>query len=89
MAESYSILVAAHAELWSSSAELEAETRKVVDTWVEQIAQDVAARGAERHGTARLAALGVNAAAVTLMLVTFTHTGGLTGAEAGTLVTHA
>jgi energy-coupling factor transporter ATP-binding protein EcfA2 len=76
-------LVAAHPELWASSPGLEAATQRAVDAWIEGIAQDVAERGAERRGPARLAALGVNAAAVTLMLVTFTYTGGLTGAEAG------
>ena len=43
----------------------------------------MAERGAGRRGPARLAALGVNAVAVTLMLVTFSHTGGISGAEAG------
>ena len=77
------LLVAAHPDLWSSTPGLELATREAVDGWIEAIAQDVAERGAEKRGPARLAALGVNAAAVTLMLVTFTSTGGLTGAEAG------
>ena len=77
------LLVAEHVELWSSSPRIETATRAAVDAWVEAIAQDVAARGEGRRGAARLAALGVNAVAVTLMLVTFSSTGGLTGAEAG------
>ncbi len=77
------LLVAAHPELWSCTPGLETATRSAVDAWIEAIAQDVAAHGTGRRGAARLAALGVNAVAVTLMLVTFSHTGGLTGAEAG------
>jgi len=77
------LLVAAHPELWTCSPELEEATRAAVEAWIGLLAQDVAQRGAERRGPARVAALGVNAAAVTLMLVTFAHTGGLTGAEAG------
>jgi energy-coupling factor transporter ATP-binding protein EcfA2 len=77
------LLVAAHPELWSSTPGLEMATRAAIEAWIKTVAQDVAAHGAGRRASARLAALGVNAVAVTLMLVTFTHTGGLTGAEAG------
>jgi energy-coupling factor transporter ATP-binding protein EcfA2 len=76
-------LVAGHPALWSSSSELPAATRETVEDWVRTIAHDVAERGASRRGVARAAALGVNAVAVTLMLATFAHTGGVTGAEAG------
>ena len=76
-------LLAAHPDLWSCTPGLEAETRAAVDAWVASIAQDVAARGAGRRDAARVAALGVNAVAVSVMLVTFTVTGGLTGAEVG------
>ncbi len=77
------LLVAAQPDLWSNSAVLDAAVRRTVDDWVASIASDVAERGASRRNTARVAAVGVNALAVALMLVTFTHTGGLTGAEAG------
>ena len=77
------LLIASHPELWSCSPNLEAATRGAVDAWIAAIARDVAERGAGRRGPARLAALGVNAAAVTLMLVTFSYTGGISGAEAG------
>lgn len=76
-------LVTAHPDLWSSSALLDAAVRRAVDGWIASIASDVAERGASRRSTARVAAVGVNALTVALMLVTFTHTGGLTGAEAG------
>jgi hypothetical protein len=76
-------VLAAHPALWSSSAALESATHEAVDGWVRSIAHDVAERGANKRGVARAAALGVNAVAVTLMLATFAHTGGVTGAEAG------
>jgi hypothetical protein len=76
-------LVAARPELWSSSTLLDAAVRRAVDGWIGSIASDVAERGAGRRSTARVAAVGVNVLTVALMLVTFTHTGGLTGAEAG------
>lgn len=77
------LLMAEHPGLWSSSHELEPSTREAVEAWVVSIASDVATRGASRHGTARVAAFSVNALAVTLMLLTFAHTGGVTGVEAG------
>jgi energy-coupling factor transporter ATP-binding protein EcfA2 len=77
------LLVAAHPDLWSSSTVLDAAVRRAVDGWIASIAADVAERGASRRNTARVAAVGVNVLTVALMLVTFTHTGGLTGAEAG------
>ncbi len=77
------LLIEAHPELWSCSPELETATRQAVDAWIQTMAHDVAERGARRRGPARLAALGVNAAAVTLMLVTFSSTGGISGAEFG------
>ena len=47
------------------------------------IAADVAVTGATKRGVARGLSLGVNAGAVTIMLGTFAHTGGVTGAEVG------
>ena len=43
----------------------------------------VRAEGADRRTTARLASLGVNGAALLLMLAAFASTGGLTGIEVG------
>lgn len=76
-------LLAAHPDLWSCTSGLAAETRAAIDVWMASIAEDVAARGAGRRTAARVAALGVNAVAVSVMLVTFTFTGGLSGAEVG------
>jgi energy-coupling factor transporter ATP-binding protein EcfA2 len=76
-------LVAANAGLWSASPDLAARTRLDVDEWVREIAADVATTGADKRGVARVASLGVNAGAITIMLLTFAHTGGITGAEVG------
>jgi hypothetical protein len=76
-------LVEVDPTLWSAAADLAARTRLAVDDWVRSIAADVAVIGADKKGVARVAALGVNAGAITIMLTTFAHTGGITGAEVG------
>ena len=76
-------LVAADPGLWSAAPDLAARTRVAVDEWVRTIAADVAVTGADKKGVARAASLGVNAGAITIMLATFAHTGGITGAEVG------
>jgi hypothetical protein len=43
----------------------------------------VRTEGAEKRGTARFLAYGVNGLSVALMVVVFAHTAGVTGAEAG------
>jgi hypothetical protein len=43
----------------------------------------VRTEGAEKRSTARFLAFGVNGLSVALMVVVFSHTAGLTGAEAG------
>lgn len=76
-------VIASDAALWAASPDLAARTRTAVDDWVRSIAADVATAGADRRGVARVASVGVNAGAVTIMLATFAHTGGITGAEVG------
>lgn len=76
-------VIAADPGLWTASPDLTVRTRTTVDEWVRSIAADVAIIGADKKGIARAASLGVNAGAVTIMLATFAHTGGITGAEVG------
>lgn len=76
-------LVAADAGLWSASADLADRTHLAVDDWVRGIAADVAITGADKKGVARGASVGVSVGAVAVMLLTFAHTGGITGAEVG------
>jgi hypothetical protein len=47
------------------------------------IAEDIQAHGRSKRSVARGASLGVNALGTGVMLATFLHTGGLTGAEVG------
>src|SRR2546425_13189993 len=47
------------------------------------IVEDVRTAGGRKHAVARVAALGVNAVGVAVMLGVFAHTAGLTGAELG------
>jgi energy-coupling factor transporter ATP-binding protein EcfA2 len=77
------VLIAMDPALWSASPDLPERTRAAVEAWVASIARDVAVIGADKRGVARVAAVGVNAGAVTIMLLTFAHTGGVTGAEVG------
>lgn len=69
--------------LWSASPETRAEIERQIDEWVQTIRTLVEERGAGRKAVARAASLGVNAVAVSLMLIVFSHTSGLTGSEVG------
>ena len=51
--------------------------------WQGDVLELVKAEGADKRSTARFLAFGVNGLSVALMVVVFTHTAGLTGAEAG------
>jgi hypothetical protein len=68
---------------WTVSDELDEHLKERLNTWVESIAEDVRTTGGGKRTLARGASLGVNAAGVGVMLATFSHTGGLTGAEVG------
>ena len=65
------------------SSDFAAQVESAIRNWQDDIIQVVAAEGAGKRTRARLAALGVNAAGVSLMLVAFAHTAGFTGAEIG------
>jgi energy-coupling factor transporter ATP-binding protein EcfA2 len=75
--------VAADGGLWSASPDLAERLEGRLAEWVAAIATDVAETGAPKRSLARGASLGINAAGTTVMLATFSHTGGLTGAEVG------
>ena len=51
--------------------------------WATSIAEDVRSTGSRKRTLARGASVGVNAAGIGVMLATFAHTAGLTGAEVG------
>ena len=76
-------LIAEHAELWLPSPAFDAGLRTELDGWIQGIAEDIRAHGQSKRLLARGASVGVNALGTSVMLATFLHTGGLTGAEMG------
>lgn len=75
--------IAADPTLWGTSPGFDARLRSRLDHWIEGIRTDIAATGRPKRELARGASIGVNALGTGVMLATFVHTGGLTGAEVG------
>jgi hypothetical protein len=69
------------AALGRSSAELPAKTASELRSWQGSLIDLVRDKGASRRTTARIASLGVNGVSAVLMMLVFSHTGGLTGGE--------
>jgi len=76
-------IVAENAELWLPSPVFDARLRAGLDAWIDGIAADIQAHGQSKRLLARSASVGVNVLGTGVMLGTFIHTGGLTGAEVG------
>jgi energy-coupling factor transporter ATP-binding protein EcfA2 len=76
-------LMADDASLWSTSADFETGLRTRLEGWLEGIAEDVQRTGGRKRTLAKGASIGVNAAGVGVMVATFAHSGGITGAEVG------
>lgn len=75
--------IAADPTLWGSTVDFDSRLRARLDAWIEGIATDIAAHGRPKRQLARGASIGVNVLGTGVMLGTFVHTGGLTGAEVG------
>lgn len=69
--------------LWTASPDFDRRLHAALEGWVVAIAADVSRTGGAKRTLARGASLGVNTAGIGVMLATFAHTGGLTGAEVG------
>ncbi len=69
--------------LWSPSPDLDRRLHERLAVWATSIAEDVRSTGSRKRTLARGASVGVNAAGIGVMLATFAHTAGLTGAEVG------
>ena len=69
--------------LWSASVGFDDHLRARLDTWIDGIGADIQATGRPKQLLARGASIGVNAIGTGVVLGTFIHTGGLTGAEVG------
>jgi energy-coupling factor transporter ATP-binding protein EcfA2 len=76
-------LVGEDASLWSTSPGFDAALRARLDEWIAGIAEDVQRTGKSKRLLAKGASIGVNAAGVGVMVATFAHSGGITGAELG------
>jgi hypothetical protein len=70
-------------QLWGPSPDFDARLRARLDEWIDGIALDIQAHGNSKRLLARGASIGVNVLGTGVMLGTFVHTGGLTGAEVG------
>ena len=75
--------IADDAGLWSPSPDLDRRLHERLAVWATSIAEDVRSTGGRKRTLARGASVGVNAAGIGVMLATFAHTAGLTGAEVG------
>jgi len=75
--------VADDGTLWLPAADFEQRLRARLQDWVASIAEDISRTGQSKALLARGGSIGVNAVGTGVMLATFIHTGGLTGAELG------
>jgi len=76
-------LVARSPALWSASEGFGPAVREGLAAWMRAIVDDVRAHAGRKRAVAQVAALGVNAVGVAVMLGVFVHTAGLTGTEIG------
>jgi len=76
-------LLAAHPDLTSPAPEGVAKVERLVRDWQGEVLDLVRGEGKDRRTTARILSFGVNGVGVILMLVVFSHTGGITGGEVG------
>jgi hypothetical protein len=70
-------------ELARVPSALRTEVAEQIRGWQEDVLSLVREQGASRRGTARAVSFGVNALGVSLMVIVFASTAGLTGAEIG------
>ena len=83
LAPGQALLVDAGEDLGRASRDLRRQAERAVRDWQQDVLEMVRTEGAEKRSTARFLAFGVNGLSVALMVVVFSHTAGLTGAEAG------
>ncbi len=77
------LLAGADKELGRASRDLRRQAERAVRDWQQDVLDMVRTEGADKRSTARFLAFGVNGLSVSLMVVVFAHTAGVTGAEAG------
>ena len=77
------VVVVANPSLWSASEKFAPAIRDGLESWMRTIVDDVRAHAGRKRAVAVVAALGLNAVGVAVMLTVFIHTAGLTGTEVG------
>lgn len=77
------ILARTRGDLSRASAEFPDLASRAIRDWQGDVLQLVGEVGADKKSTARFIALGVNGLGLALMMVVFSQTGGITGAEVG------
>ncbi|WP_246415866.1 dynamin family protein [Nocardioides luti] len=77
------LLADAGEDLGRASRDLRRKAERAVRDWQQDVLEMVRTEGADKRGTARFLAYGVNGLSVALMVVVFASTAGLTGAEVG------
>ncbi len=70
-------------DLSRASVDFADEAARAIRDWQGDVLELVSDVGAEKKSTARFLALGVNGVSLALMMVVFSQTGGITGAEVG------
>jgi hypothetical protein len=84
LAAGQALLADAGADLGRASRDFRRRAERTVRDWQQDVLAMVRSEGADKRGTARFLAYGVNGLGVAVMIVVFAHTGGmLVGAEAG------
>ncbi len=84
LAPGQALLADAGEDLGRASRDFRRRAERTVRDWQQGVLEMVRTEGADKRGTARFLAYGVNGLGVALMIVVFVHTGGaLVGAEAG------
>jgi hypothetical protein len=76
-------VLSAHPELAKPTDDLAARVERLVRDWQGELLELVRNEGRDRRTTARIAAYGINGVGLLLMLISFAHTAGLSGAEVG------
>jgi len=76
-------LIARDPTLWSASTGLAPALRDALRDWMHSVIEDVRTFSGRKTAVARVAAIGVNAVGVAVMLGVFAHTAGITGTEVG------
>lgn len=76
-------VVGTRADLWLPSPAFDDRLRAGLESWIDGIGAEIQAHGQSKRLLARGASVGVNVLGTGVMLGTFIHTGGLTGAEVG------